>query len=274
MKITRLYPGGKQKAFNISYDDGVVQDIRFVELLNQYGLKGTFNLNSQLMRDGFVWTHECGMEIKRLTEDAAEKLYVNHEVASHTLTHPYMHELSEEEILYQMVTDRENLQAMTGKAVAGFAVPFTYYSDRIARCAQMAGFEYARISEEGQTFAPCRNWYYWKAGVLHWSEWMMDFVDEFLYTREELAVCQIAGHSYDLDVMNMWDTMETICRKVSRNDEIWPATNLELVRYLKAMDQAEITAVSVANRSDQTLWFLIDGKTVKLEPGGRYDEKP
>ena len=56
--IQKLYPGGKPKAFNISYDDGVLQDVRFVALLNKYGLKGTFNLNSGLMKTGFSWVHE------------------------------------------------------------------------------------------------------------------------------------------------------------------------------------------------------------------------
>lgn len=33
------------KAVTFSYDDGVTQDIRLVEILNRYGLKATFNLN-------------------------------------------------------------------------------------------------------------------------------------------------------------------------------------------------------------------------------------
>ena len=37
---------GKMKAVTFSYDDGVTQDIRLVELLNKYGLKATFNINS------------------------------------------------------------------------------------------------------------------------------------------------------------------------------------------------------------------------------------
>ena len=53
--VRKLYPGGRKKAFNITYDDGVWQDIPFVALLNKYGLKGTFNLNSELMLNGFVW---------------------------------------------------------------------------------------------------------------------------------------------------------------------------------------------------------------------------
>lgn len=44
---------GKMKAITFSYDDGVTQDRRLVELFNRYGVKGTFNLNSELLgRDG------------------------------------------------------------------------------------------------------------------------------------------------------------------------------------------------------------------------------
>ena len=41
-----LFPGGKQKALTLSYDDGVQQDIRFIEILDKYGIKCTFNINS------------------------------------------------------------------------------------------------------------------------------------------------------------------------------------------------------------------------------------
>ena len=40
---------GKMKAVTFSYDDGVTQDTRLIEMLNKYGLKGTFNLNSELL---------------------------------------------------------------------------------------------------------------------------------------------------------------------------------------------------------------------------------
>ncbi|HNX14524.1 MAG TPA: polysaccharide deacetylase, partial [Oscillospiraceae bacterium] len=33
----------KKKAVTFSYDDGVTQDIRLIELFNKYGMKATFN---------------------------------------------------------------------------------------------------------------------------------------------------------------------------------------------------------------------------------------
>ena len=38
------FPGGKTRALTFSYDDGISQDMRLVQLFNLYGLKGTFNL--------------------------------------------------------------------------------------------------------------------------------------------------------------------------------------------------------------------------------------
>ena len=40
---------GKLKAVTFSYDDGVTQDIRLIEIFNKYNLKATFNLNSELL---------------------------------------------------------------------------------------------------------------------------------------------------------------------------------------------------------------------------------
>lgn len=269
--IRKCYPRGKRKAFNISYDDGVLQDIRFVELLNRYGIKGTFNLNSGLMKRQFSWVHESGLEIRRLAEDAASGLYDGHEVASHTLDHPYMDHLSEAEIIRQMSEDKKNLETLFGCEVAGFAVPFTYYSDLIADCARKTGFAYARISEEGNSFAVPEDFYHWRAGKFNWSEDLEDFIGSFLVTNRELALCQIAGHSYDLDTDHLWDTIESILMRISRDEDVLPMTHIGIVRYLQAMSQAVITDEAIENNSHGSLWFEVDGKIIRLYPGERYE---
>ena len=40
------FPGGLRKAVTLSYDDGVEQDIRLMEILDKHGIRCTFNLNS------------------------------------------------------------------------------------------------------------------------------------------------------------------------------------------------------------------------------------
>ena len=98
--------------------------------------------------------------------------------------------------------------------------------------------------------------------MLQWYWWLMDFVEECLRTDQELAVCQIAGHSYDLDVMDAWDTMENICHRVSQSGDVWAATHLEIVRYLRAMESVEIRDGQIINHSDCALWFRVDGRVI------------
>ena len=268
--IRKLYPYGKKKAFNVTYDDGVEQDIRFVKLLNQYGLKGTFNLNSTLMENGFAWTHECGLVVKRLRTEDAVFLYAGHEIASHTLTHPYMNSLTKDEILHELSQDKANLEKLFCTEIQGFAVPFHYYNQLIAQCVQASGFDYARISEESYSFAPQDDYYHWKATIFHCCDNLEDWTHRFLATDEELALFQIVGHSYDLEVENKWERMEEIFSLISRQDDVLPMTTMEIIDYLKAMRAAQITDAHIKNNSSISLWFDIDNVTCEIGPNEAF----
>ena len=268
--IRKLYPEGRRKAFNISYDDGVIQDIRFVELLNRYGLKGTFNLNYGMMRSGFTWEHECGMTVRRIPEDQVMTVYQGHEIASHSYSHPYFDNAAETEILKELGSDKFFLERLFGREVAGYATPFYYYSDLMADCVRHCGFEYARISEESNDYYVPQDFYRWRGSKFHWDEDLTDFIRGFLETHQELALCQLVGHSYDLDVMNLWDTMEQICRWVSENSDVWAATHLELVRYLRSMSLARVENGKIINESNTAHWFEVDGGVLKLMSGENF----
>lgn len=49
-RVYCCYPGGKFKALTMSYDDGQIHDRRLVEIFNRHGIKGTFHLNSGLLK--------------------------------------------------------------------------------------------------------------------------------------------------------------------------------------------------------------------------------
>ena len=139
---------GKNKAVTFSFDDGVTQDRRLVEIFNKYGLKATFNLNSELFdhKNSYVWN---GILTPHNTISASEVkgLYEGHEVAAHTLTHPNLTTLDEEEIIYQVEKDRENLSALCGYEVVGMAYPCggVNNDERVANIIrENTGIKYAR----------------------------------------------------------------------------------------------------------------------------------
>ena len=80
---------GKRKAVTFSYDDGVTQDIRLIELMNKYGLKSTFNLNSELLgKRGILDRENQRIAHYKIHPEDVRYVYDGHEVAVHTLTHP------------------------------------------------------------------------------------------------------------------------------------------------------------------------------------------
>ena len=90
----------KLKALTFSFDDGVIQDIKTIEILNKYGLKSTFNLNSGILSKTVV--HSNGLSFERVQKNDVKTIYDRHEVAVHTINHPNLTGLSKEEIIYQV----------------------------------------------------------------------------------------------------------------------------------------------------------------------------
>ena len=124
-----------------------------------------------------------------------------------------------------------------------------------------------RLPKESHSFLPLEDTFNWAAGISHLDKGLTDFVDAFLSASDELAFCQIAGQSYDLDTENMWGVMEDIFRKISADREVLPMTAIELIEYLRAMRGAEITGRHIQNNSDISLWFQTDGGLCEIEAG-------
>ena len=95
-----------KKAVTFSYDDGVTQDIRMINLLNKYGLKATFNLNSELLGTPWMLSYQ-GVRAShyKVSPNDVKAIYAGHEVAVHTLTHPRLPELDDAEVIRQVETD-------------------------------------------------------------------------------------------------------------------------------------------------------------------------
>ena len=227
---------GKNKAITFSYDDGVTQDRRLIEILNRYGLKATFNINSGLLDrpDDFLMID--GKKIGHAKVSAAEvrRLYQGHEVAVHTLTHPNLTELDEQEIVRQVEEDRKNLSALAGYEVTVMAYPCggVNNDDRVAQVLkEHTAVRYARTITSSNSFAPQENLLRFNPSVYHldWAD-MEKMADEFLAMQAETPqLFYIWGHSYEFDINDTWDRFETFCKKISGHSDIFYGTNREVL---------------------------------------------
>ena len=116
---------GKMKALTFSYDDGVEQDIRLIQIMRENGVKGTFNLNSGLYApEGTVYP--AGQVHRRMTERQCLAAYAGSdiEVAVHASTHAFLEAVPTATAMMEVISDRAKLEKDFGRIVRGMAYPF------------------------------------------------------------------------------------------------------------------------------------------------------
>lgn len=225
---------GKMKAITFSYDDGVTQDRRLVEMMNRYGVKGTFNLNSEMLdTKGELWAGPVRISRDTVTHDEVSTLYVGHEVAVHTLTHPNLTELSDEEVVRQVEEDRQNLSKLAGYEVVGMAYPCGGINndERVASLIrQYTGVRYCRTIVSSYDFAPQTNLYRFNPTIYHQEmDKMWEMAETFVEMKAETPqILYIWGHSYEFDPAESWGRFEEFLRFISGREDIFYGTNREV----------------------------------------------
>lgn len=272
--IYMLFPEGRPKALTTSYDDGVVQDIRLMKILDKYGIKGTFNLNSSRFPEEEPETiPEWGV----LDKNSAIRLYKNsgHEAAVHSLTHPFLEKIPLALAYSEVLEDRKNLEAMFGGIIRGMAYPQGTYSDEIVRCLNDCDIAYARTTDSSEGFAVPKDWLRLKPTCHHNNPRLMELAEQFVNGTPWLEpwLFYLWGHSYEFDTDHNWDRIETFCQYVSGKQDVWYATNIEIYDYNMAFERLRYSASAnlVYNPSVIPVWISYNDTVVKID-GGTYTE--
>lgn len=224
------------KAITFSYDDGVTQDIRLIELLNKYNLKCTFNLNSErlgkkgmLMREGLRISH-----YKVHAEDVRE-IYDGHEIAVHTLTHPSLPKCDDAEVIRQVEQDRLNLSELAGYEVVGMAYPGggVNNDERVAKIIkENTGIKYCRTITTTGSFELQDNLYRFNPTSFHLDfDKLMKLGQKFLDLKtDEKKIFYIWGHSYEMDYApDYWIKLEEFFKLISGKNDVFYGTNKEVL---------------------------------------------
>ena len=229
---------GKMKALTFSYDDGVDQDKRLIEIFNKYGLKCTFNLNSDLLgrrEDTLNMGGKIVNHHKAFASDVRH-IYEGHEVAAHTLTHPFLPNIEDDcEIIRQVEEDRLKLSELCGYEVIGMAYPCggQNHDDRVANIIrENTGVRYCRTIISNFSFDIQDDLYKFKPTVYHHGEFdkMLDLGQKFLELDAKTPqIFYVWGHAYEFDYAENWDRFEEFCKMMSGHSDIFYGTNKEVL---------------------------------------------
>ncbi len=224
----------KLKGLTFSYDDGVTQDIRLVELFNKYGMKCTFNINSGLLgMDGYLDREGVRVNHTKVKAQDVKYIYEGHEVAGHGVTHPCLARHTEERIIEEVENDRVKLSELCGYDVVGFAYPGGDFDSRVSGIIKnKTGIKYCRTVTSTHSFLPQTNLHEFKPTVYHHKEWdkLFELGEEFINLKTDTpAVFYVWGHGYEFDIHDSWDRFEEFLKMMSGKDDIIYGTNKELL---------------------------------------------
>lgn len=261
---------GKKKVLTLSYDDGVVQDIRLIEIMNRFGIKGTFNINTgrycpeETVREKFYGA-------LKLSE--AQALYPSsgQELAVHTYTHPFLEKLSSDEVITEIMRDRENIEKQYGAIAKGMAYPFGTYNDQVVEILRQCGIVYSRTTHSTEQFGLPEDWLRLKPTCHHNNPRLMELAKQFAEEKPSwggIWMFYLWGHSYEFDNNDNWDVIEKFAEYIGKRDDIWYATNMEIYNYVKAYEslQTSVDKKIISNPSATDVWVQLgtwENKTIE-----------
>ena len=271
------FPEGRAKAFTMSYDDGVPEDRRFSDVITKYSLKCTFNLNNDFCRPN-NYSHE-----------EMEEIYFSrgHEVAVHGAGHRANGNMSTVVGIKDVLDNRLELEKKTGRIIKGMAYPDsgitrfsnnTTYQD-VKRYLTDLGISYARtLGGDNDGFLLPADWHAWMPTAHHNNPKIMEYLDKFInldlstkiyHAQRGPRLFYLWGHSYEFERNNNWELLDKICEKISGNDDIWYATNIEIYNYVNAYNSLVLSAdeTMIYNPTLIDIWLDIDGRVYKVASG-------
>ena len=220
---------GKQKAVTYSYDDGVCQDRRLVDMFNYYHVKATFNINSGMQT--YASHYDFGnVRVHHMNAEGLKELYKGHEIAVHTLTHQDLTKLDKDTVYNEVFLDKQNLERMFGCQITGMAYPYGTYNDEVVQILKKCKIQYARSVVSSGAFKLQKNLLIFKPTCHHADENIWELLEKFLKEKsEEKQLFYIWGHSYEFDVNNNWKRMEEILDRLIGHNNIFYGTNREVL---------------------------------------------
>lgn len=267
--INRCYPYGKRKALTMSYDDGRECDKKLIDIFNKYNIKGTFHLNSGIIENEESKTYD--KYGKRIELSEISQIYKGHEVACHTVDHIPLTECLESEVLMQIIDNRKALEKEVHYLVRGMSYPYGSYNEDVKNILKTTGIEYSRTVNDTHKFNLPDDFLEWNGTCRNIDKELMKYGEEFLNfnTKRGIALMYVWGHSYEFERDNSWDKIEAFCDLMGNKEDIWYATNIEIVDYLNACKNLKYTMDGsfVYNPSSISVWVRESSNVYEIKGG-------
>lgn len=251
----------KRIIITTSWDDGAIEDLRVLALLEKYNLKGTFYIPRQINFEA-----KRGQRLKTVSENDILQIAKTQEIGAHTLNHIYLDKLNNNEVYQEAKGSKEWLEDLLKKPVRMFAYPGGVFNDEIKEATKKSGFLGARTSILFQTDIkdpfltglssqcyPCfprnKEWSLFfelkmalsrarinlkgviglRLPISSIFKWDLLIKNVFRYVLKNGGIFHLYGHSWEIERYNLWKDLEKLFKYISDRKDVFYLTNGEVL---------------------------------------------
>lgn len=243
---TIVRDGTPKKYFTLSFDDGITQDLRIIEILKKYNAYcATFNINTGLYGANWEWVGQTALQNPSVThirftkDELMSGIYDGFEVAVHTLTHPSLknYDNTPSQIKKEVQNDAINIRNITGVMPIGMAWPggdTEYTRTTIEKVMELTTIRYARGTTRTGKFTLPTEFMQWMPTCSLSDGDCLRLADKFI--KEECTedmLFYVWCHGYEFDHFETWDRLEKLVKMMAEDDSIVLVTNAEFYELFK-----------------------------------------
>lgn len=298
-RIEFYYPSFTKKALTFTIDDGNMKyDRMLLDILEPAGIKGTFNLCSDIHKGreketrefyrGYGIANHCKYH-PLVNFDGVEYVVSDEPFRPESSDHGKIYKVEgkdgffwvmrpngwrqmiyEEDFIRYVKEGLDELGEIFGGGVKDFAWPYgeqnnavvKEYVNSVHRSVRKTG---PTIDLDGFAIPKKLGWSY-NANHLNLLEVMEKY--EAYPDDGELKFFAFGVHSIDFERDSKWDVLKEFAKKYgNRPDTYWYATVSEIFDYEEATARLEVTDSTATNMSDIPLYVSVDGEKTVIAPG-------
>jgi glycosyltransferase involved in cell wall biosynthesis len=226
-----------------SWDDGHRLDTRLAQLLQKYGIKGTFYVcpqDREFKREDLLSTPD----LLAISKDF--------EIGGHTITHPHLTKIPIAQADDEIAMSKVYLEEILQREVTAFCYPYGDYNDEVKAIVKKYGYSMARTTKRyafgipQDLFAIPTTFHTYAhysdlPKILPFAQFSLPTV-KHLWDWENLAIalfertCQTGGvfhlwgHSWEIEKNKGWQKLENVLAHIAAKGNVVHQTNTETLK--------------------------------------------
>lgn len=237
----------KLRIVTTSWDDGDCVDLKLAELLRSKGIHGTFYIPINYREKPLSHT-----QLRTLASEGFE-------IGAHGWSHKHLWRLQPDEVRQEVRPCKELLESVLGKQVEMFCYPCGRYDGNTVRALQDAGysgartvrmlatelairpfempttlqafphvaFTYLKNAARARSLRSLQKCLVQKPRPRRWVELGKRLFDTVL---EDGGIWHLYGHSWEIEMLGLWDGLRELLDYVCRRDAVRYVSNCALLR--------------------------------------------